>query len=156
MPSLPQKIADERPTLTTLPRLERGIGIVAEFVLWFPVWFLMEDVLGIGEVITAISVNVAYFCYKVAMIHYFGGRIGHLIVGARVVDYHTGGRVGLFRAFLRTLPEATGYWWLIYIVNAVMVALRDDRRHVGDMMGSTVVVKRKERRPLVRYLDPDC
>ena len=156
MPSLPQKEIDPRPSLTCLPRLLRGVAIVTEFVAWWPIWYLLEDVMGLGYAYTAVVINVAYFAYKVAMLRYFGGRLGHLVVGARVVDYSTGGDLNWRQSFLRTLPEALGYFWFIYIVYAVMVFLHQERRHVGDLLGRTVVVKRSEKPTLVRYREPDC
>ena len=69
-----------------------------------------------------------------------GGGIGHLIMGARVADYRSGGPVSKRQAVRRSCLFLLDMLIVPAIVNAVMVLTRADRRHLYDLMAGTVVV----------------
>ena len=69
-----------------------------------------------------------------------GGGVGHLIMGARVADYYSGGPVSKRQAVKRSCLFLLDILIVPAIVNAVMVLTRADRRHLYDLMAGTVVV----------------
>lgn len=79
-----------------------------------------------------------YFLYFCATLAQFGGSPGKLLLGLRVVDAKTGGKLTFGRAILRelfgkvlsTLPLAIG-WGMVFI--------RADSRTLHDLVAGTVV-----------------
>ena len=63
-----------------------------------------------------------------------GGSVGHLIMGARVVDHRSGGPVSKRQAVKRSCLFLLDILIVSAIVNAVMVLTRADRRHLYDLL----------------------
>ena len=69
-----------------------------------------------------------------------GGTVGHLVVGARVVDYRSGGPISQQQASRRSHLQLLGVLMIPFIINCTMVLFRADRRHLYDLWTGTVVV----------------
>ena len=69
-----------------------------------------------------------------------GGKVGHLVVGARVVDHRSGGRISKEQANRRSYLQLLGILIVPGIINCIMVLFRADRRHLYDLWAGTVVV----------------
>jgi len=69
-----------------------------------------------------------------------GGTVGHLVVGARVVDYRSGGPISKKQASRRSHLQLLGILIIPSIINCMMVLFRADRRHLYDLWAGTVVV----------------
>ncbi|MDE2785053.1 MAG: RDD family protein [Chloroflexota bacterium] len=69
-----------------------------------------------------------------------GGTVGHLVVGARVVDHRSGGPISGQQASRRSHLQLLGILIIPVIINFMMVLFRADRRHLYDLWAGTVVV----------------
>ena len=69
-----------------------------------------------------------------------GGTVGHLVVGARVVDHRSGGPISGQQASRRSHLQLLGILIIPGIINCMMVLFRADRRHLYDLWAGTVVV----------------
>ena len=87
------------------------------------------------------------------MIWQNGSNLGHMIAGARIVDYHTGGKPTLLQAALRTIPEISYELFIPIFINAYMIITREDHRHTFDIMAGTISVRRVETESEAKYTD---
>jgi len=69
-----------------------------------------------------------------------GGTVGHLVVGARVVDHRSGGPISKQQANRRSHLQFLSILIIPGIINCLMVLFRADRRHLYDLWAGTVVV----------------
>lgn len=83
---------------------------------------------------------IGHLAYLAFFVWYFGGNIGHLVLGARVVNYRNGGPVSLGQAIGRAVVSLLDFLIIPWLVNCGMVLFRADRRHLYDLMAGTVVV----------------
>ena len=123
--------------LVYLGRWRRLGAYLIEGLIWY---------CGIG-VLTVITFGIltpvlviGLFFYLAFFVWYFGGRIGHLALGARVVNYRNGGPVSLGQAIGRAVMHLLDLLIIPWVINCVMVLARADRRHLYDLMAGTVVV----------------
>ena len=83
---------------------------------------------------------VAAFLYEGTFVYLFSGTPGKLLTGIRVVSPHTGGDIGLVRAFLRggalLFTQAFGLLWLL---SCLMVFVAPRRRTLHDYAAGSVV-----------------
>ena len=59
-----------------------------------------------------------------------GGTVGHLVIGARVVDHRSGGTISRQQARRRSHLQFLGVLIVPGIINCMMVLFRADRRHL--------------------------
>lgn len=69
-----------------------------------------------------------------------GGTLGHLVVGARVVDHRSGGPISRRQASRRSHLQLLSILIVPGFINCIMVLFRADRRHLYDLWAGTVVV----------------
>ncbi len=83
---------------------------------------------------------IGYLAYLTFFYWYFGGSIGHLVLGARVVNHRNGGPLSLGQAIGRSVVTILDWFGILFLINSAMVLIRADRRHLYDLMAGTVVV----------------
>ena len=81
--------------------------------------------------------NLAYLAF---FVWYFGGNIGHLALGARVVNHRNGGTVGPGRAVGRAVASLLDLLIVPGLINCGMALFRADRRYLYNLMAGTVVI----------------
>ena len=96
---------------------------------------------------SAVMVELAFlgvlgFLYYVLFEGWFGGTLGKLILGMRVVN-KSGKRVGLARAFFRNLLRIIDILAFAYLPGIILVARSKTKQHVADRIAGTYVVARK-------------
>jgi uncharacterized RDD family membrane protein YckC len=79
--------------------------------------------------------------YMIVFEGLFGGTIGKLILGMRVVNAE-GGNAGLGRALVRNLLRIIDMLPFAYLLGAIMVASSDTKQRLGDRVAGTYVVAR--------------
>ncbi len=72
----------------------------------------------------------------------FGGTLGKLILGMRVVK-KDGTRAGIGRAFFRNLLRILDFLPFAYLLGIIMVAASSTKQRLGDRIAGTYVVARK-------------
>ena len=83
---------------------------------------------------------IGELAYLAFFVWYFGGNIGHLVLGARVVNHRNGGPVSLGQAIGRAVVSLLDWLIIPALINCGMVLFRAVRRHLYDLMVGTVVV----------------
>ena len=104
-------------------------------------WFL--EVSDSGELTVFATLIAASFIYHAVMIHRFGGTLGHLAVGGRIVHHATGERISPLRSTTRAALSSMDLIYIPLLVNAVMMLARKDRRHLYDHLAGTVAVQKE-------------
>ena len=100
--------------------------------------FAGRDLLWIGDSI-AFVLAVGFFAYNIAMITRFGGTIGKLLLGLRVVDLK-GNYPNLPKSVLR---EIIGKWVsYIFYLGFIWVAFDDKKQGWHDKIAGTYVIKK--------------
>lgn len=135
--SYPGQNAPPRTSLTYLGRWRRLGAYLIECLIWgagggalAAVTFgLLMPILIIGQ--------LAYLAF---FVWYFGGNMGHLVLGARVVNHRNGGPVSPGQAIGRAVASLLDFLIVPWLINCGMVLFRADRRHLYDLMAGTVVV----------------
>ena len=111
--------------------------------------YLIEALIsvGVGVILTAITYGmltpilmIGQFAYLAFFVWYFGGNIGHLVLGARVVNQRNGAPVSLGQSTGRAVVSLLDLLIIPWLINCGMVLFRADRRHLYDLMVGTVVV----------------
>lgn len=121
------------------------IGAVTNY-LWRSAFGSVLDVPGMTWVDSAI-LAIWLLAYGTLPVAWFGRSPGHFLLGIKVLPTRSG-HVGFGRALVRvivlffTIPVA--------VINAVLIAVRPDRRLVQDMVSSLIVVYDWGGRPVVR------
>ena len=126
-----------RTNLTHLGRWRRLGAHLIEGLIWG----------GAGGILAAITFGIlapvliiGQFAYLAFFVWYFGGNMGHLVLGARVVNHRNGGAVSLGQSIGRAVVSLLDLLVIPWLVNCAMVLFRADRRHLYDLMVGTVVV----------------
>ena len=78
--------------------------------------------------------------YYVGMNGSIGATVGKLVIGARIVN-EDGSRIGFLKAFLRMLASFVS--GLILFIGYLMVAFREDKRALHDLIARTRVVYKR-------------
>ncbi len=126
-----------RNSLTYLGRWRRLGATLIELAVWIAIHVFLGTVsFGLLSLPLAIA-NIAYLAF---FWWYFGGSIGHLVVGARVVNLRNGGPLSLGQAIGRAVVFILDILIIPFFINCGMVLFRADRRHLYDLMVGTVVV----------------
>ena len=79
--------------------------------------------------------------YPIVFEGLFGGTIGKLVLGMRVVNAE-GGNIGLGRALVRNLLRIIDALPFFYLLGAILVASSDTKQRLGDRVAGTYVVAR--------------
>ncbi|MDP9475152.1 MAG: RDD family protein [Actinomycetota bacterium] len=115
------------------------------------VLFVMEPGLGTGPrpsyLYVAGYAALFSFLYRIPFEGLLGWTPGKKIFGIRVINERTGGRPGLFRAFLRTLLRPLDGPFGLYLPGWLAAILSERRKRLGDWVAGTVVVG--ERAPVL-------
>ncbi len=78
--------------------------------------------------------------YYVGLNGYFGATLGKMVIGAKIVNLD-GSNIGFFKAFLRMLASFLS--GIILCIGYLMVAFREDKRGLHDLIvGTRVIYKR--------------
>ena len=109
-------------------------GFLAGASFGLPPLFIILISLGWLAVVIA---NIGYLAF---FYWYFGGNIGHLALGARVVNHRNGGPLSFGQAAIRAIAPILDWFGILFLINLAMVLIRSDRRHLYDLMAGTVVV----------------
>lgn len=127
----------QQTSLTYLGRWRRLGAYIIEALIWG----------GGGGVLSAITfgvlapiLTIGYLVYLAFFVWYFGGNVGHLVVGARIVNHRNGAPVSLGQAIGRSVVSLLDLLIIPWLINCGMVLFRADRRHLYDLMVGTVVV----------------
>jgi uncharacterized RDD family membrane protein YckC len=108
---------------------------------------LDPEALASGELAYALSGTPALLVialgwgYPIVFEGLFGGTIGKLILGMRVVNAE-GENIGLGRALVRNLLRIIDMLPLLYILGAILVSSSDTKQRLGDRVAGTYVVAR--------------
>ena len=84
--------------------------------------------------------TVIQLIYYVGMNGQFGATVGKLVIGARIVRLD-GSRIGFGLAFLRWLAAILS--WMACGVGCLIVAFREDKRALHDLLAGTQVIYRR-------------
>ena len=132
-----QNAPSHQTSLTYLGRWRRlGAHLIETLI-----WGVAGGILGAITfgVLTPILI-IGQVAYAAFFIWYFGGNIGHLALGARVVNHRNGGPVSLGQSIGRAVVSLLDLLIIPWLINCGMVLFRADRRHLYDLMVGTVVV----------------
>lgn len=105
------------------------------------------EALASGELAYALSGTPALLVialgwgYPIVFEGLFGGTIGKLILGMRVVNAE-GGNAGLGRALVRNLLRIIDMLPFFYLLGVILVASSDTKQRLGDKVAGTYVVAR--------------
>ncbi len=78
--------------------------------------------------------------YYVGLNGYFGATLGKMVIGAKIVNLD-GSKIGFLKAFLRMLASFLS--GIIFCIGYLMVAFREDKRGLHDLIvGTRVIYKR--------------
>ncbi|MFC6755986.1 MULTISPECIES: RDD family protein [Haloarcula] len=120
-------------------------GIVGT-VLIFPLVFLVGVGGDAGGAMAGVALlaqfllPLAVFAYFIVMEGLYGYTIGKKLLSIRVVD-DSGGQIGMGAAAIRNVLRIVDSLPFAYIIGIALIAINDDEQRVGDMAGSTYVVK---------------
>jgi len=114
------------------------IGVLADFLSEL-------DSIETAATAEAAIPSLLTFAYYVLFEGWFGGTLGKLILGMRVVD-KTGKRAGIGRAFLRNLLRILDFLPVAYLLGIIMVAASSTKQRLGDRLAGTYVVSRRSLR----------
>ena len=123
--------------LVYLGRWRRLGAALIEGVMWSIVYALFGAVT--FGLLTPFLV-VGHLAYLAFFVWYFGGNMGHLVLGARVVNHRNGGPVSPGQSIGRAVASLLDWLIVPFLINCAMVLFRSDRRHLYDLMVGTVVV----------------
>lgn len=89
-----------------------------------------------------LSFRVVYCLYQTIMEATYGYTLGKLALGM-VVAGKDGAEIGWGQSIARNLLRFLGVWVFPFsaILAVILIAVSDDKQRLGDMVGSTVVVK---------------
>lgn len=123
-----------------LSRWRRLAARLAEAVVWSPMAFVHYlsspwAEIGLGVLL------VAQTAYRYYLYRNHSAVLGHLAVGARVIDHQTGERLSPRQSRNRALLQVLDSLVITFFINAAMVIFRQDRRHLYDLLAGTVVVR---------------
>ncbi len=124
-------------SLTYLSRWRRLGALLIEALIWGVVGGILSAIT--FGALTPILI-IGQVAYAALFVWYFGGQIGHLVVGARVVNHRNGAPVSLGQAVGRAVLFLLDLLIIPWLINCGMVLFRADRRHLYDLMVGTVVV----------------
>ena len=135
--------------LEYLPRVERAAAYIIESI-----------VIIIATAIPSIIlpwpfIAIAAVVYETVMYRKAGGLMGHLSVGARVVDRNNGKYLSWPKAFLRGICRLLDLLLIPLLINIIMVLVSEDRRHLYDHIAGSVVVMKPKRLKRVTPTETD-
>ncbi len=133
----------------------RCFGFIIESFLWSVIYFAISSALPIPPYLEFIGAWPIFIAYKTMMVWHTGSHIGHMVVGAQIVDYRTGNPVSFHQALFRTVPEILYAFLLPTAVNAAMIFFTKNHRHVFDQLAGTISVVRVDPRPDIEYVDAE-
>ena len=128
--------------LEYLGRSRRFGALLIEILIWAIAFAVADRV--VGEVLSPVVVLPAHIVYRGAMVNKYGGTVGHLAVGGRIVDYSTGNPVTVGQSFSRALVGLFDFLFVPVLANGLMVLIRPDRRHIYDLVADTVAIRKQE------------
>ena len=134
------QVQNDRPhqtSLTYLGRWRRLGALLIEALIWGVAGGILAAIT--FGVLTPILI-IGQVAYAAFFVWYFGGQMGHLVVGACVVNYRNGAPVSLGQAVGRAVLFLLDLLIIPWLINCGMVLFRADRRHLYDLMVGTVVV----------------
>jgi len=109
---------------------------------------VLADIFSGFESVEQAAAAEAVFPALLALVYYvlfegwFGGTLGKLILGMRVVK-KDGTRAGIGRAFFRNLLRILDFLPVAYLLGIIMVAASSTKQRLGDRIAGTYVVARK-------------
>lgn len=124
-------------------------GIVTSIlagILFVPVIFLVGlggDAGGAGAglaLLLQLLLPVAILAYFIVMEGLYGYTLGKKLLSIRVVS-ENGGEIGMGASAIRNLLRIVDSLPFAYILGIALILINDDEQRVGDMAGSTYVVK---------------
>ena len=124
-------------SLTYLGRWRRLGATLIELALWLAIHVFLGTVSYGLLTVPLVVANIAYLAF---FWWYFGGSIGHLALGARVVNLRNGGPLSPGQSTGRAAVFILDVLLIPLVINCIMVLTRPDRRHLYDLMVGTVVV----------------
>ena len=143
--------------------VEIGIGLVVSIVVSAVMLPVGIGALGLGlgavllwQFIGWVIAAAVMFAYYWFMYTRKGAGAGHLLIGARPVDFTTGEGMSPQQATTRAAVAAApwfffgggwlmGLWALFQLSNGLLVIVNDDRRNVYDRLAGTRVVNARDR-----------
>lgn len=99
---------------------------------WVRGWFVSDPL--------CLSFLVVMFLYFVLLEGLVGATVGKRLMRLRVADM-SGGRAGLVRALVRNVLRVVDSLPTLGLVGAILIATRQDRARVGDLVAGTRVVR---------------
>ena len=117
------------------PSVAYLIGVISRFLYWTALSFLSDnDLSGVAGIV----IRILAFLYSPILISIWGTTIGKRALGLYVVRSN-GARCGFWRALARQLAQILS---TITLIGYLMVAFREDKRALHDLIADTVVVHR--------------
>jgi len=94
----------------------------------------------IGGLVVCLLVGVVYFGYFILMEGLYGATVGKKLLSIRVVG-ENGGDISMGASAIRNILRIVDSLPFAYILGIALIAINDDEQRVGDIAGSTYVVK---------------
>jgi uncharacterized RDD family membrane protein YckC len=143
--SAPAKEIGVQPTIGVGMRL---VAAIIDLVIYFLfAWLLAAATGGLtqsGFELTGAPALVSFLAvavYFIGMEKLFGGTVGKLVLGLRVVtlDLHP---ISWSQSLIRNLLRIVDFLPFFYIVGAIAIWMSKDHQRLGDRVAGTVIVKR--------------
>jgi uncharacterized RDD family membrane protein YckC len=119
---------------------DRFWAIVVDFLVFLPPSIALD----FGELFSGFDLApvfwVGYFVYYIALEARYGGTIGKIAMGLRVVG-QDGAKIDLRQSTIRNLLRAIDWLPLLYILGYLVANETNERQRIGDLVAHTVVVE---------------
>ena len=140
-PEIPSIAAEDRNALEYLGRWRRLLGHLIDMTIFASASTLAGLMATDMLEFLVIPMYAAYLWFFFWKRH---GHMGHLVVGARIVDHRTGDSINPIQSIARAGISLGDLLLLPWLINIVLVLARKDRRHLYDLATCTAVVVRSD------------
>jgi uncharacterized RDD family membrane protein YckC len=146
----PPPVAADRPKLRYRGVFIRFLAALVDSILYTGVAWMLAGSAGLGATSAdgfdlngtpAMMLSLASFGYYVVFEGLFGGTIGKLILGLRVVN-RKGRSPGIGAALVRNILRIVDFLPLFYVVGVIAVLASEKKQRVGDRVAGTYVISR--------------
>lgn len=119
----------------------RFLGVIIDTFIIMTVFLVAGQIIElVGEVhgsVRGLTLIFMFFMYDPIFVSFLGGTIGHKIMGMRIVDFKTKGKIALHRALFRLIVKGLLGW-----VSFIAVSFNPSKRALHDLWSSSLVVNK--------------